>query len=305
MSAAPPLRVTSHQRGAWIIAHGPRRTAVAACVGRALLPLQGRRLDASRLRAELRGLGEEFSREEIDALTEAIAGRSASRSSRRALWLRLPLVPARATAVLARWLAPLTAWPALAALAIGGVAAYTLAGRPHAGEISTPAMLGWFLATALWHELGHAAALAREGYPPGGIGAGVLFLLPVLFADVSLLGALPRRGRLRVDLAGVSFQLALGGFLCLAGRWFASARAASWIAIFAVGWSLLPFIRSDGYWALCDALELPDLRSLPPRRRGWLLRGFVFLFRIAGWFFLALVCSLAVLRVVRLVARWL
>lgn len=302
MSAASPLRVLSHERGAWIVTHGGRRTAVAPRVGRMLLPLHGRKLDAARLRAELAG---NLADEEAAVLTEAIAGRDTARGGRRALWLRLPLVPARATAALARRLAPLAAWPALVLLALGGPAGYLLAGEPAAGAVSTPSVLGLFLLTALWHELGHAAALAREGYPCGGIGVGMLFLLPVLFADVSLLGALPRRGRLRVDLAGVAFQLALGGALCLAGRVSASARAASWVALFAVAWSLLPFVRSDGYWALCDALDLPDLRSLPPAGRGRTLRAFVFVFRIAAWGFLAIVCALMALRGVRLAARWL
>ena len=74
--------------------------------------------------------------------------------------------------------------------------------------MSWPVILGVFLVTALAHELGHAAALAREGWPPGSVGVGLLWVLPVGWCDVSAVALLPRRGRVRVDLAGVAFQLA-------------------------------------------------------------------------------------------------
>lgn len=305
MNTVERLDVAAHDRGDWIVTHGARRTAVAPAIGRALLPLHGRHLDRAGLQAELARLGIDWGPAEVAAVAASLAGRAGIRSRRRALWLRVPLVPARWTAALARRLAPLTAWPALAASALLGIAGYAFASAPSGGPVSTPAVVGLFLLTALWHELGHAAALAREGYRPGGIGAGLLFLLPVLFADVSLVEALPRRGRLRVDLAGVGFQLGLGGLLSLAGARCPAVAWAGWAALFAVAWSLLPFLRSDGYWALCDALALRDLRSAPPAGRGRSVRLFVVFFRVASWLFLALACSLMVLRVVRLASRWL
>ena len=123
--------------------------------------------------------------------------------------------------------------------------------------------IAWFLLTAVWHELGHAAVLARHGYPPGGIGFGVLFVIPVLFADVTAVGALPRSGRLRVDAAGVVFQLGLGGLLafCGVGTGSPALVIASWLVVLAVCWSLLPFVRADGYWFVCDLMGVVDLES--------------------------------------------
>jgi putative peptide zinc metalloprotease protein len=142
--------------------------------------------------------------------------------------------------------------------------------------------LGLFLLTAFWHELGHAAALAREGYPPGGIGAGVLFVIPVLFADVTAVGALSRTGRIRVDLSGVIFQLSAGGaFFALGacGRLppFLSAALtlAGSSALLAITWSLLPLLRSDGFWFLCDLLGLKDLDRPPAKPSGRGLRLFL------------------------------
>ena len=102
-----------------------------------------------------------------------------------------------------------------------------------------------FLLTALWHELGHAAAIARYKYPPGAIGAGLLFVIPVLFADVTAVGVLPRAGRLRVDMAGVIFQFGLGGALALIGLVGNTngLLGGAWLALLAVGWSLFPFGR--------------------------------------------------------------
>jgi hypothetical protein len=185
--------------------------------------------------------------------------------------LQRTLLPAQLVDRLALRLAPLTAYRVLALGTGLGVAAY-LHGleRLAVGSPLRPATgwewaagLGLFLLTAIWHELGHAAALRREGLPAGRVGAGVLLVVPVLFCDVTLVGLLPRRGRLRVDAAGVAFQLASGGMLFASGvlGGWAPGRLAGLSALAAVSWSLLPFIRADGYWVLCDLLDRRDLET--------------------------------------------
>ncbi len=156
--------------------------------------------------------------------------------------------------------------------------------------------LGLFLLTAVWHELGHASALARSGYPPGGIGAGVLFVIPVLFADVTAVGALPRAGRIRVDVSGTIFQLGCGGvFMALAGwNLFAPALTpaltlAASSALLAISWSLFPFIRSDGYWLLCDLLGLVDLDRPPSKPISRKLRVFLVGYQLTNAAFLLLI----------------
>jgi hypothetical protein len=181
-------------------------------------------------------------------------------------------------------------------MAAAGLLALSLAGRPAAGPAG---ILGWIaalvlvLATAVWHELGHAAALRREGFPPGGIGAGVLFVIPVLWADVTAVGALPRTGRLRVDLAGVCFQLFAAGILAAAARIAGPAapalHLAAWGAAAACAWSLFPFLRTDGYWVLCDLLGLVTLDRPPPAGSSRPLAWFVALYRVANALFLVAV----------------
>jgi len=187
--------------------------------------------------------------------------------SRRTLWGRVPLVSARFTKVLAQ---PLEFWTRkwglvmLAFVGLVGPALLTFAVSNATSETHYwfPAFLLFFTGAVI-HELGHAAALSGQGYPAGGIGAGVLFVIPVLHNDVSAVSMLSLGGKLRVDLAGVIVQAAYGSFLVLGALLWSSAAPSFLLAAkmtwLAVGWSLIPFIRADGYWALCDVLGLKDL----------------------------------------------
>jgi len=203
---------------------------------------------------------------------------SASRwtAGRRVIWPRLPLIPGTLVGILARRLRSLATAPMLTVATVTGLVAYGAAGllmEPYLGwqetsiTTATPTEFALavflFLVSALWHELGHAAALACQGYPPGPIGVGLLLFIPVLFCDVTAAAALPRFGRLRVDGAGIAWQLALGGTFFLTGSWLGEValRVAGLSALIAILWSLLPFLRTDGYWFLCDLLGRRDLES--------------------------------------------
>lgn len=289
------LGVVPHPTGDWVVIANGRSLTVPPDVGRALWPLRGRRPRTAEVQSALVDSGPDGAQ----ILASVLCSRPAPNgrfARRRALWLRVPLVPERIVASGAVRLASLASWVGLGTLAGIGSAGYALAllgePAPAIAPDSVPVAITLFLLTALWHEFGHAAALGREGYPPGGIGGGLLFLLPVLYADVTAIGALAPRGRARVDLAGVGFQFGLGGLLAGAGIWWPPARAAAWAALFAVSWSLLPFIRSDGYWLLCDLLDLPDLRRAPPPERGRPLRWFVKGFRLLNAVFLVAVTIL-------------
>jgi hypothetical protein len=188
--------------------------------------------------------------------------------------LRLTLLPVGAVRTLADVLAPATGWPALAASAAAGLGLCVLAAvLPGGGAGVAPfawsrtlfaaAVVG--LAAAA-HELGHAAALHRGGGRAGAIGAGVMWVVPVLWCDVTEAALLPTRDRLRVDVAGVAVQWPLGGLALCAGRIWSRPElmwAGGAIAT-AIAWNALPFARTDAYWLLCDALGVPSLsRALP------------------------------------------
>jgi len=317
----PVLEVVAHPTGPWLVKAGNILYAVPPRLGRALRPLAGRVPERGELRACLAdvrtGQMDEIPAPDLEPwvreLSQSLAPASGVRNGRldgrlkgrrigRPIRFRVPLVPARLVRRLAGYWQVLAGNRGLAIMGLLGGAGYVVAGAG-SGQIgfswdlgTAAAGLGLFLLTALWHELGHAAALARSGYPPGGIGAGVLFVIPVLFADVTAVGALPRAGRIRVDISGTIFQLGLGGaFMLMAGlcktvpAWAAALALAGSSALLAITWSLFPFIRSDGYWLLCDLLGLDDLDRPPQKPISKRLRIFLVGYQLANAIFLLLI----------------
>src|SRR6185503_17605319 len=67
-------------------------------------------------------------------------------------------------------------------------------------------VLGLGIASAGFHEIGHAAACRYGGGRPGGIGAGLYMVWPAFYTDVTDAYRLPRRDRLRTDLGGIYFN---------------------------------------------------------------------------------------------------
>ncbi|MFT5232558.1 MAG: hypothetical protein ACI9UK_001388 [Candidatus Krumholzibacteriia bacterium] len=284
----PDWEIIAHPTGSWLVKAGRVVYAVPPHVGRALqtgtIPFEVSPGDWAELR---------------QALAAALAGDEGDcKRLPPAIWLRLPLIPARVVRILSRVFRPLASRYGLLPLAILGLAGYihlgltTSANPLHFTPGFVAKTLAVFLVTAVWHELGHASALARRGYPPGGVGAGLLFVIPVLFADVTAVGALEKEGKLHVDGAGMVFQFGLGGALAVFSRTGIAGpelEVAAWLALSAVVWSLFPFIKSDGYWLVCDALGLIDLETdphpLPSGRLLWFLR----LYRWANVVFLLLV----------------
>jgi putative peptide zinc metalloprotease protein len=199
-----------------------------------------------------------------------LVGEARGRRPSSPVWLRVVLVPAAAADRATRWLSPLAGNAALACLAVAGVsglAAGVLGGAAATAPGSASAIAtgtGLFVLTALWHEFGHAAALRREGLPAGRIGAGLLWVLPVLTCDVTAAALLPRAGRMRVDVAGMVFQFAAAGALAAVATVWPPAGHGAAGALAAVAWNIVPLLRTDGHWLLLDLLGLPDLDAPPP-----------------------------------------
>ncbi len=180
-----------------------------------------------------------------------------------------PKLTQRLTAPFAFLFRPWLMWPILAAfvavfwfvLIHKGVAAAT------AQAFHSPGLLLLVFALAVisagLHELGHAAACRYGGATPGGMGMGLYLVWPAFYTDVTDTYRLPRRSRLRVDLAGLYFNAAV-----------AVVTMAVWLVIHADALLLLvalqvlqmikqlsPVIRADGYHILADATGVPDLYS--------------------------------------------
>lgn len=113
------------------------------------------------------------------------------------------------------------------------------------------------------HELGHLTACARFGARHGGMGLGVYWCMPVLYAEVSGAWMLPRLQRAAVDAGGVYFQCV---YLIALGAAYLASDAAPFVE--AMAWThflmlhtLNPVLKYDGYWLLTDLAGMPNLHE--------------------------------------------
>lgn len=132
------------------------------------------------------------------------------------------------------------------------------------------------LASAGFHEFGHAAAAARAGAAPGAMGAGLYLVWPAFYTDVTDSYRLNRRGRLLTDLGGLYFNAIVA--VAMVGIWWATGFDAILLIVatqlIMMVRQLIPIVRFDGYHVLADATGVPDLfqrigptlRSLLPWR---------------------------------------
>ncbi len=180
-----------------------------------------------------------------------------------------PVLTRRLTSPFAFLFRPWLMWPILAAfvavfwfvLIHKGVAAATAEAFHSPGLLLLVFALG--VVSAGFHELGHAAACRYGGATPGGMGMGLYLVWPAFYTDVTDAYRLPRRARLRIDLAGLYFN-AVVAVLTMA-VWLAWRSDALLLLvalqILQMVKQLSPMIRADGYHILSDATGVPDLYS--------------------------------------------
>ncbi|MDQ1641891.1 MAG: putative peptide zinc metalloprotease protein [Actinomycetota bacterium] len=188
-----------------------------------------------------------------------------------ALKMRAGFVPERVVNAITRLFRPLFAtW--VVALVLVALAAFDVwlffvhgIGQSTRSTVYHPhlflVVLGLMLASAAFHETGHASGLAASGGRPGKMGAGVYIAWPAFYTDVTDAYRLPRSGRLRTDLGGIYFNglfvLVVGGIYLLTG--FAPLLLVAFLLQIEVVHQLLPLLRLDGYYILADLVGVPDL----------------------------------------------
>jgi len=145
----------------------------------------------------------------------------------------------------------------VAARALGAPAAPLSAAQMAAAGTLTA--FGIFL-----HEAGHLAACRRFGAPHGGIGVGLYWCFPVLYAEVHGAWLLPRLQRAVVDVGGVYFQ---GIYVLLLGVAYLITDAPLVLSV--IAWSHLlmlhtlnPVLKYDGYWLLTDLTGAQNLHAI-------------------------------------------
>lgn len=208
----------------------------------------------------------------VDA-SEPSARFAPDRNRARYLSLKATLVPRGSVARVTRWLTWLYTPIVVALLLPLCVAAQMF----FAALVATTAPIDLDLLTGadvvavllassllgLVHELGHATALARYGYPTASIGWGMYLTMAVFYTDLSDAWRLRRTQRAVVDSGGLYFQgvgvaalIALAALepspLLLCTIWFANLQMLS---------SLNPLFRMDGYWFLADLYGVSSLRA--------------------------------------------
>ena len=121
----------------------------------------------------------------------------------------------------------------------------------------------------LIHEACHAIAVRRWGGEVRQVGISLVMLNPLPYVDASAANGFPRRGRrIAVSAVGVMAELAMAAAALFV--WSATTSPTLQAAALAVcascGLSTLlfnanPLTRFDGYYMLCDALDLPNLQQ--------------------------------------------
>lgn len=124
------------------------------------------------------------------------------------------------------------------------------------------------------HEAAHALALQRYGGEVRQAGVTLIALSPVPFVDASAANGLRRRGqRALVSAAGILAELAIAALAM--GVWLAVqpglVRDLAFVVMLTGALSTVltngnPLLRYDGYFVLCDLL---DLRNLATRSGRW------------------------------------
>lgn len=213
-------------------------------------------------------------------------GQQRRRGMMNPLMVRMPLAnPARLLdrlAPLAQWMfrpAALVAWIAAVLLALLATGAHFSELRADAQRLfATPSsyVIAWlaYPLVKLLHELAHGLAVRRYGGAVHELGISLMFLTPAPYVDAGAANAFPSpRQRLVVSAAGIVVELALA---CLAlWVWLAvspgvvrdtALSVALICSISTVLFNANPLMRFDGYYALCDALQLPNLAA---RSQAW------------------------------------
>jgi putative peptide zinc metalloprotease protein len=122
-------------------------------------------------------------------------------------------------------------------------------------------VLGLVIASAAFHECGHATACRYGGAKPGVMGAGLYVVWPAFYTDVTDAYRLGKGGRLRTDLGGVYFNAIFS--LGTAAVYFATGFEVLLVIIVLQHLEMLhqflPFLRMDGYYIISDLTGVPDM----------------------------------------------
>lgn len=140
------------------------------------------------------------------------------------------------------------------------------------------------VASKFLHELGHAYALKRQGGRVPTMGIAFLVLWPMAYTDTNEAWKLAdKKRRLRVSSAGIVTEALIAAWALLAWSLLPDGAVRSamfFLAAVSLGLTLIlninPFMRFDGYFMLCDWLDMPNLHQRSFALAKWELREILF-----------------------------
>ncbi len=118
-----------------------------------------------------------------------------------------------------------------------------------------------------WHESGHGLTCKFWGRKIRRAGLMFYFGMPAFFVDTTDMWMAERVPRILVSLAGPSVNVIIGGAIAILVAilpptvWSQVLFQAAYIAYLGVLLNLNPLLKLDGYYALMDWLEMPQLRQ--------------------------------------------
>jgi putative peptide zinc metalloprotease protein len=194
---------------------------------------------------------------------------NAKKSSSSFMWCHLPVMKSNQLAWLFQVLKVFYTKVAAVLLLSGIVGSlifsiYMVISGNSAGQQVNSLMLILLTYTSLMlHEFGHISAAYRKGIKVGDIGVGMYMFSPVFYVDMTNTWRLGNKQRMLVDAGGMYFQLMITIPITMVG--IVSGNSFYYlINLFIVSLTLanlMPFIKLDGYWIMCDFLEINNIST--------------------------------------------
>jgi hypothetical protein len=117
------------------------------------------------------------------------------------------------------------------------------------------------------HELAHGSVCAYYGGKPKALGTGLYYFAPFFYCDTSDAWRLSKKARIMISLAGPISTLVLGTFMVI-GTYFVPPGfgnhvllLAQYLCFYGTLINFSPVIETDGYYALMDLTNIPNLRD--------------------------------------------
>ncbi len=212
------------------------------------------------------------------------------------LSLRIPLLdPDRFLSATMRYVRPLFSWVGAMLIAVLVGYAAMLAGLNWSEltrnisdrVLATDSLLLLLVAYPLikvLHELGHGFAVKRWGEEIHEMGVMFLVFMPVPYVDASSSAAFhDKRKRALVGAAGIIVEVVLASLAMIV--WVNAEegllRSFAYNVMLIGGISTLlfngnPLLKFDGYYVLCDVIEIPNLGPRSNRYLGYLIQRYLF-----------------------------